>query len=254
MAPNPSDGKGTLRLIEAGTALYCYNCKSLLGRPPQIRLLTLPSDAEQSTNTGGGTLSFSESVEIVCTTCYITGVASAKVSAGRFNMSSVVVQTVDEIGETFENFTVAVLDYIGDFVEDVGDEVGDWAGDAVTLDFHDIDFDDIEMPTLDYDFSMDIPALPEVNLRFGFDALELYMELDTTLSLGSTYTYRLYTSNTPIGVGISDDLELGITFSVDLILTADASIDVSSGFHLKLDDGLAVDIALFGDEVSGIDL
>lgn len=188
----------------------------------------------------------------MCTKCYVKGLASAELSAGHFNMSRIVDQTVDEVGENFLNFTSKVFDYIEDLVNNTFEAVGDQVEDAFQLDFHDIDA--IEMPTLNYSFAMDIPALPDVNLRFGFDTLELYMMLDTTLSLGSTYTYRLYTSKSPIGVGISEDLELGVIFSVDLILAVDAQIDISSGFHIKLDDGLAVDIALFGKEASGISL
>ncbi|KAF2773459.1 hypothetical protein EJ03DRAFT_380191 [Teratosphaeria nubilosa] len=66
-----------------------------------------------------------------------------------------------------------------------------------------------------------LPPLLEANLHFTFDDLELYMLVETTLTLGSTYT---------------------------------ATIQTSSGFHLKLNDGLAIDIAFFGDNVSDITL
>lgn len=201
-----------------------------------------------------GDLTFSEGIEIVCTTCWIKGLASAKFSAGHPNISRIIDQTVDEIEGNFDNFTSEVIEFIEDAVEEVFRDIGD----AINETFHDGDwhdpFDAIEWPTLDYAFDMHVPALPEVNLRFGFDTLELYMMLDTTLSLGSTYTYRLFTSQSPIGCGISEDLQLGIIFAVDIILAADAVIDISSGFHIKLDDGLAVDIVLFGNEASGIDL
>lgn len=173
-------------------------------------------------------------------------------------MTRIVDQTVDQIESNVANLTHEIVDFVEDWVKDVADEAEEavedfFEGVADGFDFH-FDFDANEMPTFNYTFDMDIPALPEVGLSFGFDSLELFMMLDTTLSLDSTYTYNLYTSNSPIGVRISDMLQLGITFSVDLILAVDGDIDISSGFHIRLDDGLMIDIMLFGDEASGIAL
>lgn len=208
---------------------------------------------EQSAQGGRNQLEISQGVEIVCTQCYMTGLAKAELTAERFNISNIVHQALDEVEGSVVNFTDAVFDYIGDAIDEVAHQVGEQVSDAFHGDFHDVDA--IEMPTLDYDFSnFSVPALPEIDLKFGFDSLEIYAMLDTTLSLGSTYTYNLYTSKSVMGAGISGDLFLGIVFTLDLILTADAEIDISSGFHIKMDDGLSVDIPLFGNEASGIDL
>jgi hypothetical protein len=80
------------------------------------------------------------------------------------------------------------------------------------------------------------------------------MLLDTTLSAGATYTLNLYTSETPIGFAISNNLWLGVIFAIDLILDVNAEIDMSSGFHIKLDDGAALDINMFDTEVANIAL
>lgn len=113
---------------------------------------------------------------------------------------------------------------------------------------------DFELPTWPYDFTVPISPIPKASLHFGFDGMELYMLIDTTLSLGATYTLPLYESESLAGIALPNGLDIGIIFSVDLILTVDGMIDISSGFHLKLEDGLAIDIALFDDEVSGITL
>ena len=78
------------------------------------------------------------------------------------------------------------------------------------------------------------------------------MQIDTTLSLGATYTLNLYSSTTPLGIRITEELQLGIIFGVDLILSVQGEIDISSGFHIKLNDGVALNIAMFGDQVSDI--
>lgn len=80
------------------------------------------------------------------------------------------------------------------------------------------------------------------------------MEIDTILSGSATYTLNLYTSNTPIGFGVGKDLLVGVVFSIDLIISVDAEIDISTGFHIKLNDGIAIDIHMFDHDVSSITL
>jgi len=43
-----------------------------------------------------------------------------------------------------------------------------------------------------------------------------------------------------------------VTAVVDLILDVQAEIDISSGFHVQLDDGVLIDIQLFSEKASGI--
>lgn len=202
-------------------------------------------------------------INVTCTQCYIKGEVIAQLSAGHLNVSRIVDQTVDQVEGNVNNLTSEIVDYVGDWVKNVtGDSAelftdffeGEW--DDLERDWNDLEnvFDAKELPTFDYDFDMHIPALPEVSLSFGFDSFELFMMLETALSLDSTYTYNLYHSNSPIGISVTDDLWFGVIFSVDLILAATGEIDISSGFHIKLDDGLKIDIALFGDEASGIAL
>ncbi|PPJ61267.1 hypothetical protein CBER1_10940 [Cercospora berteroae] len=140
-----------------------------------------------------------------------------------------------------QNLTTSV----GKYVDDLTDEVGEQVKDLIV--HQDFDFDDFKSPTWNFTFDIDdLPSIPDANLRSTFDELELYMLIDATLSLGATYTLPLYKSKTPLGVHITDNLELGIIFDVELILSAEAAIIIGSGFHLKIDDGFAIDIVLFG--------
>jgi len=186
----------------------------------------------------------SEKVEIVCTTCYIKGAATGELSfANDFNASQAIEQAEENIEGDVHNFTSTAETYFKDYVEGVLKKLG-----------HGVHLADFELPTFPYNFDMNITSIPEANLHFTFDQLELYMLLDTTLSLGATYTHNLYSSNTPLGIWITDNLELGVIFAIDLILDADGMIDISTGFHLKLEDDLAIDIAMFAKDVSGITL
>jgi len=116
----------------------------------------------------------------------------------------------------------------------------------------DFDFDDLDLPPLNIDFNINVPSIPEIVLQLQFDGLELYVELDTTFSGELTYNLNLYTSETPIGFSIGDDLFLGVVVDVDLILSADANITISSGFHILLDDGAQLEIPLFSNSSADI--
>lgn len=201
------------------------------------------SGAEQAI--GNTNITVSESVNIVCSTCYITGRATGKLSySENFNASQAIDQCISEVEDDFHNFTSDVMSYLTNYTHRVSSSVLDG----------DFNMNDLTFPTFNYNFDMNISTVPEVSLQFVFDDLELYMLLDTTLSLGATYTLNLYRSDTPLGIDISPNLDLGIIFSIDLILDVDGTIDVSSGLHMKLEDGLAINIALFSEAVSDITL
>ncbi len=184
--------------------------------------------------------------------------ASGQLSIGHFNASKIIHQTINQVENNFENLATQVGNYLETAVKDIADDVEILMHGDVLENIYEHGFQSeahlFKFPTFNYSFNMDVPALPEAKLRFGFDDLELYVQLDTILSLGATYTLNLYTSDTPLGIGISDKLDLGVIFTVDLILDLDGKIDISSGFHIKLDDGLAIDIDLFGDGANGITL
>ncbi|KAF2209960.1 hypothetical protein CERZMDRAFT_86597 [Cercospora zeae-maydis SCOH1-5] len=175
-------------------------------------------------------------IEITCRTCSLKGVVAGELSLSRdFNISQTVDEVKVEISESFDNFTMGVERYIDNFVDEIGDQIteANW------------DFDGFEFPTTDVTFDADITSIPDTNLRSTFDELELYMLIDSTLSLGSTYALLLYRSQGPRGLKITDDLELGLIFDVELILSAEVAGTIASGLHLKIDDGFAIDMVLF---------
>lgn len=152
-------------------------------------------------------------------------------------------QVTSQIGQQFKNVTTTVADYVENYV-----------GNTVTSFADGIDASDFALPPIDVDFHIDMPEIPKTRLSFQFDDMELYVLLDTVLSGGLTYNLNLYTSNTPIGVSISDEVQAGVIFTIDLILSTEAEVDISSGFHIKLDDGVTFDIALFGQNVTATTL
>jgi hypothetical protein len=193
--------------------------------------------------TNSSSLTVSGGIEIVCTKCYIKGVATAELSIdSNFDAGLVVSQTLDEVKGKVENFTEQVDDYFIEYFKEVARDI---RKDG-------LDFEDFAPPTFNYDFGMDIPAIPECNLRFQFDGMELYMLTNIILSAGVTYELNLYSSNSPIGISITEDLQVGVIFAIDLIINVEGEIDISSGFHIQIEDGAAINIGLFADDISDI--
>lgn len=160
-----------------------------------------------------------------------------------FNISQTLANITDQVETNIKNLTEEAKDYLGDMLNEVEDYVLD--GDA------------IEFPTFNFSLEVDIPPINKTNLRFSFDGLEIYMLVDTIMTSGATYTVNMFNSARDLpggsaGLYITEKLNLGVALTVDLIFSVTAEMNVSSGFHLKVDDGFAVDIELFGNDVSDI--
>lgn len=181
-------------------------------------------------------------IEIICSTCYVNGSVTGDLTlTGGFNFTEAIDNAKDEI----VNITDTAIDKLETYVKTV---VKDAAEDIVNLDLEAIP----SWPTLNLDFNLDnITALPEAQIHFEFDNLELYLDLDIKLSAGATYTLNIFSSETPAGFQVPG-LTVGAIFSVDLILITDAEIDIGSGIHIKLDDGLSFDLEMFNSNVSSI--
>jgi len=197
------------------------------------------SEGEKSNaaGSGGGAL--------VCTTCYIKGTATAQFTVnGNLNVSQAFDNATSATETEVSNITTAAIKYIENTVENVTSSI-------LTNGFS---IDDFDFPPLEIDFDVKVPEIPACDLSFQFDGLELYMEIDTTLSAGATYSLNLFTSKTPIGFDVSNDVLLGVVFSVDLIFSAESEVDISTGFHIQLHDGMAINIPMFDQDVSNITL
>lgn len=191
-----------------------------------------------SLNHDNKTLEVKAGIEVTCTKCYVKGVATAEVTIdGDFNATQLVQGAIDSVDTAVQNLTDQFEGYLDRAIERFNASDG-------------IDASDFEYPTFELPFDLNVSAIPEANLRFQFDGMELYLEIGTVLSAGATYEITLFATQSPIGASIGQDLMLGAVLTVDLILAVEGAIDISSGFHVKLDDGVAINLPLFGDEVA----
>ncbi|KAJ2900743.1 uncharacterized protein MKZ38_002279 [Zalerion maritima] len=206
---------------------------------------------QEATTTQAG-VDLTAGTEISCTNCYTKGSITATLTVdGDFNAT----QAVSSINEEFEasilNVTEAAFDTLQNATSLIWGEFTDSISD---FDLSDFDIDHVPMPTLDYDFNLEnIEGIPELLLEFEFDDLELYVELATALSVGATYEMNLYTSQTAVGIKVSDELLLGIVLCMDLIIDVEAEVVISSGFHLQVDDGFKLSVGLFQQEVGNME-
>ncbi|KAF5704913.1 hypothetical protein FMUND_12327 [Fusarium mundagurra] len=265
LATRPFQVFGSASVVRAGnTPDYTgYNTLGLVRRTP-ARPSRHPKDTKQKNSTSldtswvnailfaytgeedlgskQGNSSVSASIEITCATCYIKGTATTEFIHDReFNISRAFSNFTSQVRREIDNLADETADYIEKYIDTVADNLDDG-----------FDLDDFDLPPLDYNLNVDIPEIPEFRLQFQFDGLEVYMLIDTVLSAGATYTLNLYTSTTPAGFAVRDNLELGVIFAIDLILSVEGEINISSGFHLRLDDGVLFDIAIFSKKISNL--
>ena len=196
-------------------------------------------EESKKSNEGPGNLTLHAGVQVVCTRCYLKGNASVDLAIDNdFNITSYGEQLIDDVKSEVHNITDQVEDIFGNFTAQLDDR--DWSN--------------AEWPSFDnVSLDLSIPPPPKATLKFRFDDLDLYLEFDSFIAAGATYEIPLYQ---PFGmfhrrVGV---LDLNVNFGVTLILAVEGEIDVSSGVHLKLDDGVELKVALFGDEISDVTL
>ncbi|KAG9187298.1 hypothetical protein G6011_05169 [Alternaria panax] len=191
-------------------------------------------------NHENGTVQVEAGIEVTCTKCYVKGTATAELSIDG-DFGQLVQNTIDSFNVTVQKFTKKFEDQLVEALGSLTDNLD--ATDGISK-------EDFEFPTFDLAFDLDVPPIPEANLRFQFDGMELYLEIGTVLSAGATYEITLFATQSPTGIKIGPHVMLGVVLTVDLILVVEGAIDISSGFHIRPDDGVAIDLPLFGDEVA----
>ncbi|KAL4757095.1 uncharacterized protein BDW70DRAFT_118579 [Aspergillus foveolatus] len=203
----------------------------------------ISSSTNASVASEDATLDLEAGLAVVCTACYINGSVSGFLTVENdFNIT----QAIDSVADEIANMTESAIDQLETFVDDLIGNITEI--DSVT------DFDFPAWPTLDLDLDLDDAAMfPDVHAQIEFNDLELYVELDIQLSAGATYTLNLFTSQSVAGFAIPG-LEAGALFKVSLVLIAQAEIDISSGFHIKLDDAFALELELFNKNISQISM
>jgi hypothetical protein len=178
-----------------------------------------------------------------------TAIASFTIS-GNFNATQAFQNFTSNIENDVDTLIIQLVNDTEIYVEDVVQALGHDLTDVLKGDFSS---DDLTNFTISSDLWLDLPDIPECLLTVQFDGLELYVEIDTALSAGATYDLNLFTSHSEFGVSVEDQF-IGVIFTIDLILSVEAGIDISSGFHIMLNDGAEINIPMFSQNVSTVTL
>ncbi|CAK7231737.1 hypothetical protein SBRCBS47491_008033 [Sporothrix bragantina] len=209
-------------------------------------------------------------ISVTCAECYVTGQVTTELTiippsgsnGTTANLTSLAHVFVDDVA----NITETVLDDItGLLKNDTKALLASPDPDTIKAFFH-----NLTRPTIDVDFSLVETAatlvednLPEYGFSLTLDGFEVYVQTQLEVTGSVTYKVNLYTSETDYGIKEGDNLELGVVLTVDLLMNAnlgaegsngvaDGGIEVDSGFHLRMNDGLALIVDLFGNNVSDI--
>jgi hypothetical protein len=225
------------------TLLSMYMMHTLLSFLSSTSQLTLTlrgvsKDIPQSNE--NASLHVNAGLEITCTTCYVKGLATVELTIE--GNTDLINTTIESVGQEFKNFTDTLEQSFDNYPDDVRAKIMEDG----------LDWSDFGFPTLDLAFDLEVPEVPDTNLHIQFDDMELYLELNAVLDAGATYEINLFAAQSPVGFKVPH-LQIGAVLAVDLILAVEGAIDISSGFHIKLDQ-VAMDIALFGSNFSNMDL
>lgn len=155
-------------------------------------------------------------------------------------------QVSTSLKASFNNTFGDIKNYIGDVAQEVKDEIKD------TFDFDFKNDHDFRLPPPQIDFDLDVPEFPETLMEIELRDVDMFVELGVTLSEGVTYTLNLFRS-TQLGAQVGN-VFAGAVVSVDLILSVAAGVEVDTGFHVRMDEGVVMKMGLFAKEASDLSL
>ncbi|KAH7071736.1 hypothetical protein FB567DRAFT_612407 [Paraphoma chrysanthemicola] len=171
-------------------------------------------------------------IKVTCKYCYSRGIVTAElIIDDNFNASQTISNLTNEVKEQLEVLR---------------DDVTTW-GKGKLVDG--LQWSDFDLSTFNTSFDLDVPPIPAANIRFQFDQMELYLDMTTTIHAEATYEIPLFVFQSPVGLKFGAT-SIGVLLTFDLILSVNGEIDIANGFHIKLDDGVELNIPLFSDQVS----
>jgi hypothetical protein len=194
---------------------------------------------------------------VVCTTCYFKAGVTGQLSIdGKFDLDGTLNNLTAQFEGDFKNLTTAGVSFLNQELQNVQGIAKEVESLTKTgnLNFDNVvnAFANFNNVTFDVNITAVPPPLPEVQLLFQIDHLDLYVELDAIISAHAQINIPLYKSQGPLGVSVGSDLEIGFFVTMDLILSVDGELDIRSGFHLLLDKPVGFHIDMFGNDVSNV--
>lgn len=82
----------------------------------------------------------------------------------------------------------------------------------------------------------------DIEVKIEFLDVGGHFEFDLVASDTVTYTYSIFTSETPAGIAISSDVSIGLVLFVDLVFSLTAEIDLEAGFEFAFPEGAYITV------------
>ncbi|KAK4221720.1 hypothetical protein QBC38DRAFT_117916 [Podospora fimiseda] len=174
------------------------------------------------------------SITITCLDCYILGSVGFEMAANEdVNVQVAISDATKQITDTVNTFTKLGSDTI--------EKLEELAELADTNKVRDFDFDNL------------IPAVstaPDLTLGMSL-TMDVYLKLDTKIPIQTTLVLPLYSSPLNLSFDVPG-VNMGSSVSIDLILNSDGyePIDMTSGIHLKIEDGIGFALEMFSKEIT----
>lgn len=93
----------------------------------------------------------------------------------------------------------------------------------------------------------------DLALRLDFADVEGYFDLGLTVSDTATYTYTIYSTESPVGVSFTSgvvDVSIGLVLYVDLVFSLSAEVDLEGGFTVQIADGSYLETDILAGTIS----
>jgi hypothetical protein len=82
----------------------------------------------------------------------------------------------------------------------------------------------------------------EMEVKIEFLNAGGHFEFDIIASDTVSYSYTLFQTESPVGIAISGDVEIGLVLFVDLVFSLTDEIDLSAGFEFAFPEGAYVTV------------
>ncbi len=201
------------------------------------------TDPTQSSLLGNSPLD--ANVTIMCKSCYATAKLTTSLTfSDRFDATKGIEDVTNGVQPITKTMTQNVVNFIQSTFQNSSTAV---MPDIQNVADGNLGLEMLPYPTLPFDFNPAIASIQDITVQHQIDGMELYAQLETSLSKGATYEMNLFTSKSMTPLRISDSLSLGVSADVDLIIDARSAMDMTNGFHIRFNDGLLMEMKLFAN-------
>ena len=90
----------------------------------------------------------------------------------------------------------------------------------------------------------------DLDVKIDFENVGGHFDFNILAADTVSYSFPIFTSETPVGCAVSDEVSVGLVLSIDLVFSLTAEIDLEAGFEFSFPEGAYITVdPLSGDIV-----